>query len=79
LTRRADVADAAETRGVLGHGLDRVSGFRIEYSGVAALPVYQAQFGFSATTLTALFAMGRRGVIAAGLAVGAAGCTLFLV
>jgi predicted MFS family arabinose efflux permease len=59
--------------------------------------VYQAQFRFSATTLTALFVtyivvllvtllffgslsdyVGRRRVIAAGLAAGAVGCVLFL-
>ena len=60
--------------------------------------VYQAQFGFSATTLTLLFAVyiavllltllffgsvsdyvGRRPVMLAGLAAGAAGCGLFLI
>ena len=60
--------------------------------------VYQSQFHFSPTTLTALFAtyivvlvitllwlgslsdyVGRRRVIAAGLAAGAVGCVLFLV
>jgi hypothetical protein len=60
--------------------------------------VYQSQFRFSATTLTALFAayivvlvvtllwlgslsdyVGRRRVIAAGLAAGAVGCVLFLI
>jgi predicted MFS family arabinose efflux permease len=75
--------------------------FLVFASNTAASPlyrVYQAQFGFSATTLTALFAayilvllvtflflgslsgyVGRRGVIAAGLAAGAASCVLFLV
>src|SRR3954469_4021938 len=60
--------------------------------------VYQAQFRFSATTLTALFVtyilvllvtllffgslsdyVGRRRVIAAGLAAGAVGCVVFLM
>ena len=60
--------------------------------------VYQAQFGFSATTLTEVFVtyvlvllvtllffgslsdyVGRRALIAAGLAAGATGCVLFLM
>jgi predicted MFS family arabinose efflux permease len=75
--------------------------FLVFASNTAASPlyrVYQAQFGFSATILTALFAayilvlvvtllvfgslsdyVGRRRVIAAGLAAGAVGCALFLI
>jgi MFS family permease len=75
--------------------------FLVFASNTAASPlyrVYQAQLGFSATTLTALFAayilvlvvallifgslsdyVGRRRVIAAGLAAGAVACALFLI
>jgi predicted MFS family arabinose efflux permease len=75
--------------------------FLVFAANTAASPlyrVYQAQFRFSATTLTALFAayilvllvtllvfgslsdhVGRRRVIAAGLAAGAGGCMLFLI
>ena len=75
--------------------------FAVFAANTAASPlyrVYQAQFRFSATTLTALFAayilvllvtllffgslsdyVGRRRVIAAGLAAGAVGCVLFLI
>lgn len=75
--------------------------FLVFTANTAASPlyrVYQTEFGFSATTLTALFAayilvllvtllsfgslsdyVGRRRVIAAGLAAGAVGCVLFLI
>src|SRR4051794_14547542 len=75
--------------------------FLVFAANTAASPlyrIYQAQFRFSATTLTALFAMyilvllitlllfgslsdyvGRRAVIAGGLAAGSAGCALFLI
>ena len=75
--------------------------FLVFAANTAASPlyrVYQSQFGFSATTLTALFAayivvlvvtllwfgslsdyLGRRRVLAAGLAAGAVGCALFLI
>jgi MFS family permease len=75
--------------------------FVVFAANTAASPlyrVYQSQFRFSATTLTALFAayivvlvvtllwlgslseyLGRRRVIAAGLAAGAVGCALFLI
>jgi MFS family permease len=71
--------------------------FAANTAGSPLYRVYQAQFRFSATTLTALFAfyvllllvtllffgslsdyVGRRRVIAAGLAAGAVGCVLFL-
>jgi MFS family permease len=75
--------------------------FLVFAANTAASPlyhVYQAQFRFSATTLTELFVtyivvllvtllflgslsdyVGRRGLIAAGLAAGAVGCVLFLM
>jgi MFS family permease len=75
--------------------------FLVFASNTAASPlyrVYQSRFGFSATTLTALFGtyvlvlavtllvlgslsdyVGRRRVMAAGLAAGAIGCGLFLI
>ncbi len=42
---------------LLGRGCDRVSGVCSQHRGVATLPVYQIQFGFSATMLTLLFAI----------------------
>ncbi|MFZ0189715.1 MAG: MFS transporter, partial [Streptosporangiaceae bacterium] len=96
------------TRAARRGALPRVAGFWL-VAGVlflllfvsgAASPlydVYQAQWGFSATTLTAVFAvyvlaflvtllvfgsvsdyLGRRGVIAVALVVGAGACGLFL-
>jgi MFS family permease len=75
--------------------------FLVFAANTAASPlyrVYQSRFGFSATTLTALFGtyilvlvvtllvlgslsdyVGRRRVMAAGLAAGAVGCGLFLI